>query len=134
MVWQSKIGTAVIPMRLLLLLSSLLLVLAPAAADPDLAAETAIPSAATAIPPAATNSPPSGAARKVQTSPSAETAKPKADARKLQAEMRELSATHFKQCMQDWDAATHMTKREWERTCRRVVDNRVKFLLEQRDK
>jgi len=27
-----------------------------------------------------------------------------------------------------------MTKKEWERTCRRVVDARVKFLAEQRGK
>ncbi len=24
------------------------------------------------------------------------------------------------QCMRDWDAATHMTRQEWARTCRRV--------------
>jgi hypothetical protein len=38
----------------------------------------------------------------------------------------ELRADWFKQCMQDWEASTHMTKREWERVCRRVVDDRVK--------
>ena len=31
----------------------------------------------------------------------------------------------FTQCMKDWDAKTHMTKQEWERTCRRVTDEPV---------
>jgi hypothetical protein len=35
------------------------------------------------------------------------------------------------QCLRDWDAATHMTRQEWARTCRRVVSNRAKFLQEQ---
>lgn len=38
------------------------------------------------------------------------------------------------QCLRDWDAATHMTKQEWARTCRRVVGNRAKFLQEQAGK
>ena len=37
----------------------------------------------------------------------------------------ELRTDWFKQCMQDWESSTHMTKRQWERVCRRVVDNRV---------
>ena len=41
----------------------------------------------------------------------------------------ELRADWFKQCMQDWEASTHMTKREWERVCRRVVDDRVKATM-----
>lgn len=28
---------------------------------------------------------------------------------------------HFAQCLRDWDAATHMTKREWRDTCRRLL-------------
>jgi hypothetical protein len=40
-------------------------------------------------------------------------------------------AEYLAQCMQDWEPATHMSKRDWERTCRRVVQERVKFLLEQ---
>jgi hypothetical protein len=50
------------------------------------------------------------------------------------AEIRRISDTYFKQCMQDWDSATHMTKKEWERTCRRVVDGRVRFMIEQMGK
>ena len=38
----------------------------------------------------------------------------------------ELRADWFKQCMQDWEPSTHMTKQQWERVCRRVVDDRVK--------
>jgi hypothetical protein len=37
----------------------------------------------------------------------------------------------LKQCMDDWEPATHMTKQEWRRTCQRVVRERVKFLQEQ---
>jgi hypothetical protein len=36
----------------------------------------------------------------------------------------------FAQCLKDWDAKTHMTKRQWERTCRRVTDERLKYLRE----
>jgi hypothetical protein len=37
----------------------------------------------------------------------------------------------FAQCLKDWDAKTRMTKRQWERTCRRVTDERIKYLREQ---
>ena len=43
---------------------------------------------------------------------------------------RELQAQYFDTCMNDWDTATHMTKEEWSRTCRRLADERVKFRLE----
>jgi hypothetical protein len=36
--------------------------------------------------------------------------------------------SRFAQCIRDWDAKTHMTKRQWERTCRRVTDERIKYL------
>ena len=32
------------------------------------------------------------------------------------------------QCLRDWDRQTHMTKKEWLRTCQRLVDNRVQWL------
>jgi hypothetical protein len=32
------------------------------------------------------------------------------------------------QCLKDWDVGTHMTKQEWGRICRRVVDDRAKYL------
>lgn len=33
--------------------------------------------------------------------------------------------------MKDWDAATHLTKQEWQHTCKRMVENRAKLLIEQ---
>ena len=35
------------------------------------------------------------------------------------------------ECMAEWDPRTHMTKKEWERTCRRVTNDRLKYLREQ---
>jgi len=35
------------------------------------------------------------------------------------------------QCLRDWDAATHMTRQEWARTCRRVVGERAQFTGDQ---
>ncbi|HEX2337512.1 MAG TPA: hypothetical protein VHI72_13640 [Hyphomicrobiaceae bacterium] len=34
----------------------------------------------------------------------------------------------FKDCKQGWDAATHMTKRDYERTCLRMARERMKFM------
>ena len=39
----------------------------------------------------------------------------------------------FKTCLEDWDAATHMTRQEWGVTCQRVADERRTFLLENPD-
>lgn len=36
-----------------------------------------------------------------------------------------------KECMKQWDRSTHMTKREWENTCKRVAAERIKYLREQ---
>ena len=33
-------------------------------------------------------------------------------------------------CLQDWDAATHMTQAEWRTTCERVAAERRTFLLQ----
>jgi hypothetical protein len=35
----------------------------------------------------------------------------------------------YSQCMQDWDSGTHLTKQEWERTCRRLMQERGKAPL-----
>jgi hypothetical protein len=43
----------------------------------------------------------------------------------------ELIKSNFDQCMKDWDATTHMTKRDWERVCRRVATDRGKFRSQQ---
>jgi len=40
-------------------------------------------------------------------------------------------AEWFKTCMDDWDRTTHMTKAEWRTTCRRVADERGRFVAEQ---
>ena len=46
-------------------------------------------------------------------------------------EIRKRGAEYLTQCLKDWEPATHMTKNDWERTCRRVAQDRLKFLLEQ---
>jgi hypothetical protein len=44
---------------------------------------------------------------------------------------KELAETYFKDCMKDWDEATHMTRRDWEITCRRVTSDRARFRMQQ---
>jgi len=39
------------------------------------------------------------------------------------------AAAMYSQCMQDWDSGTHLTKQEWERTCRRLMRERGKSAL-----
>ena len=34
----------------------------------------------------------------------------------------------FKDCKQGWDAGTHMSRRDYERTCLRMAQERVKFM------
>jgi hypothetical protein len=59
----------------------------------------------------------------------------KADAgAKPDAKKTDSSADYLAQCLRDWDAATHMTRQQWARTCRRVVSNRVKFMSGQQGK
>jgi hypothetical protein len=45
--------------------------------------------------------------------------------------IRACGEAWFKDCLKDWDSATHMSKKDYARTCRRVVDGRVKALIEQ---
>ena len=33
-----------------------------------------------------------------------------------------------KECLELWERSTHMTRKEWEATCRRVAKERVKYL------
>ena len=47
---------------------------------------------------------------------------------RMSASEKERVDQMFSQCLKDWDAKTHMTKREWTRVCRRVVDNRANYL------
>jgi hypothetical protein len=44
--------------------------------------------------------------------------------------IKERVAWWLKTCLEDWDSATHMTKREWRTTCQRVAAERGKFLAE----
>ena len=120
-------------MRLPLLAGSLTFALAAiaAAAGPDV---PEAPSPAAATPPAPATSPPASEVAKKPQSPPPAAAEPKADPKKPEQDRRALAATYLKQCLQDWDAATHMTKKEWERTCRRLVDGRLKFMLDQMDR
>jgi hypothetical protein len=46
----------------------------------------------------------------------------------------ELRAEWYKACAKDWDAETHMTKKEWDRVCLRVTTERIKFRSEQPQK
>lgn len=48
-------------------------------------------------------------------------------------EIKERVAFWLKTCLEDWDAATHMTRKEWRTTCERVAAERGKFLLENAD-
>jgi hypothetical protein len=57
---------------------------------------------------------------------------PKADCRGTREEIRACGEAWFKDCLKDWDKGTHMSKNDYARTCRRVVDNRVKALVEDR--
>jgi hypothetical protein len=38
-------------------------------------------------------------------------------------------AAMYSQCLQDWDSGTHLTKQAWERTCRRLMQERSKSAL-----
>jgi hypothetical protein len=46
------------------------------------------------------------------------------------ARFQQLYKEYLDTCMRDWDAATHMTKEEWSRTCRRLANERAKFRVE----
>jgi hypothetical protein len=50
------------------------------------------------------------------------------------AEIRKLADEQYKQCLADWDAATHITRKEWRRVCRRTADQRAKFRVEEMGK
>jgi len=45
-------------------------------------------------------------------------------------DIRAQTDTWFKDCKQGWDAGTHMTRRDYERTCLRMAQERVKFMRE----
>jgi len=47
-------------------------------------------------------------------------------------QIRACGKRWYSDCLADWDAKTHMSKQEYGRVCRRVADERIKFLLQQR--
>jgi hypothetical protein len=47
------------------------------------------------------------------------------------AELPASAAQSFAQCLQSWDAETHMSRGEWSAACRRLSDERDKFLEKQ---
>jgi hypothetical protein len=47
--------------------------------------------------------------------------------------IKERSEAWLKTCLEDWDAATHMTKKEWRTVCRRVTVERENFLITNTD-
>jgi hypothetical protein len=103
-----------------LLISFLLVFAAAAIADPDVIV----------TPPISSNAKPSTPfeAKKSSLRPAASESK---SGRVSPAEVREKRDTYYKQCMKDWDATTHMTRTEWQRTCRRITDERANFVLDQ---
>jgi predicted RNA-binding protein Jag len=42
---------------------------------------------------------------------------------------KERAASWLKTCLEDWDAATHMTKKDWRTVCNRVTTERQNFLV-----
>jgi hypothetical protein len=53
------------------------------------------------------------------------------DAQLSPAEIKERGAQYLTDCVNDWDKGTHMSKKDWTRTCRRVVQRRLDFMLQQ---
>jgi hypothetical protein len=100
----------VISMRVLFLVCSLSLMLT----DGTVAAQSGLPA----------NSATSSSAARTPRTPNDQT---KPDSTKPLDPER--IAEYLAQCLKDWDADTHMTKQTWARVCRRVVDNRAKFRL-----
>lgn len=54
--------------------------------------------------------------------------KPAAERQKPAKDISVRTEAWFKDCKQGWDAATHMTKRDYERTCLRMARERMKFM------
>ena len=45
---------------------------------------------------------------------------------------QDSNAALFGRCLQDWDAGTHMTKKEWSGACQRLLIERGDYLPKQR--
>jgi len=46
-------------------------------------------------------------------------------------DLRERMNAWYKDCRSHWDASTHMSKKDYDRTCHRMARERIKFLSEQ---
>ena len=74
------------------------------------------------------------AATRKSVEPSVRAATPKSTEAETTEQIRERGADWLKQCLKDWDAGTHMTKKDWQRVCRRVSVDRVNELIKQAKK
>ena len=45
-------------------------------------------------------------------------------------DLRSHMQAWYEDCRKGWDAKTHMSKKDYERTCRRMAHERIKFLNE----
>ena len=94
--------------------------------------KSSIPSAPTATPksvgPSAQAATPKSAERSVLA------ATPKSTERDTPEQIRKRGADWLAQCVKDWDAETHMTKKEWQQVCRRVAADRINELIKQAKK
>jgi hypothetical protein len=45
--------------------------------------------------------------------------------------IKKRAAEYLTQCLSDWDKGTHMTRKDWNRTCYRVANEREKFMMSQ---
>jgi hypothetical protein len=61
-------------------------------------------------------------------------ATPKSTERDTPEQIRKRGADWLAQCVKDWDAETHMTKKDWQRVCRRVAADRINELIKQAKK
>jgi hypothetical protein len=43
-------------------------------------------------------------------------------------DMRDHMQAWYQDCRRGWDAKTHMSKKDYERTCRRMAHERIKYL------
>jgi len=74
------------------------------------------------------------AATRKSNEPSVHAATPKSIEPNTPEQIRRRGADWLKECLKDWDAETHMTKKEWQRVCRRVSEDRIKELTKQATK
>jgi hypothetical protein len=89
-------------------------------------------SAPTAMP--KTVGPSANAATPKSVAPSVLAATPKSTERDTPDQIRKRGADWLAQCVKDWDAETHMTKKDWQKVCRRVAADRIHELIKQAKK